>query len=114
MDGRIERIRDEVLERAWLYPDPKSFRDGVVQAAEAMSAGLARPEPTFDLDASMSLDLSDPSNCHECRIPFDDDADSVDESLCPWCGARRPEPLQELVWAELKVRELAWPESVGA
>jgi hypothetical protein len=61
-----------------------------------------------------SFDLHDPTNCHECRIPFDDDAQSAEDAHCPWCGARKPEHLQELVWAELTTIELAYPESVGA
>jgi hypothetical protein len=109
VDDRLGQVTHEVLERAWLYGDPASFREGVLAAVEALSS-VDDPVP----EDVWSFDLQDPTNCPECRIPFDDDADSADDALCPWCGARRPGQLQELMWAEIKAMELAWPEAVGA
>jgi hypothetical protein len=45
-------------------------------------------------------------------LPVDDD--DPDATHCPWCGARNPEPLQTVVWAELEAMELAWPDALGA
>ena len=109
MDERLGQVTNEVLERAWLYRDPVSFREGVLAAAEAISI-MDAPA----VEDVWSFDLQDPTNCPECRIPYDDDVDSAEESLCPWCGARRPGQLQELIWAEIKAMEAAWPEAVGA
>ena len=101
----IGQVADEIIERAWLHHDPDSFRAGVREVTAALhrleEAPVAEPKP-------------DRASCPECWIPFDDDADSIDDALCPWCGARRPEPLQELVWAEFRAVEAAWPEAVGA
>ena len=105
MDRRITTITDEILEHAFLYDDPDSFREGVRQAARAME------ELEQDLILhSGRIDLEGPKTCPECMIPVDD-ADP-DDGYCPWCGARNPEPLQELVWAEFRAVEAAWPEAV--
>src|SRR5205807_3452774 len=106
VDDRVGQVTDTVLERAWLYPDPGSFREGVLAAAAAFRS-IDEPE------IGWSFDRADPSSCPECRIPFDDDAESADDPLCPWCGARRPDQLQELVWAEMRTMEVAWPEAIG-
>jgi hypothetical protein len=45
-------------------------------------------------------------------LPVDDD--DPDATHCSWCGARNPEPLQALIWAELEAMERAWPEALGA
>ena len=44
-------------------------------------------------------------------IPLDEH--EPDDAHCPWCGARFPEPLQALTWAELEAIEQAWPEALG-
>ena len=61
---------------------------------------------------SWSYDREDPTSCPECMLPVDDD--DPDATHCPWCGARNPEPLQTVVWAELEAMELAWPDALGA
>jgi len=100
---------DRVLDRAWLYADPDSFRAGVLQAVDAIAA---TPEPQPERE-TLSLDRDDLVSCPECHIPFDEDEESADTALCPWCGARRTGSLQELTWAELKTVELVWPDAVG-
>ena|SRR5438105_8528997 len=107
MDRRT-RITDEILERAWLYRDPPSFREGVTEASKAFSALAESASPA----ESESFGEERADVCLECQIPFDDfDAEDVS---CPWCGARRPDPLQAVVWAELRAMELAWPEALSA
>jgi hypothetical protein len=63
------------------------------------------------LERTWSYDRQD-ATCPECQIPFDQD--DADDPSCPWCGARRPDPLQAVVWAELQVIELACPEMLSA
>jgi hypothetical protein len=100
---------DRVLERAWLYADPDSFRQGVLQAVDAIAAAPEQ-EPARE---NLSLDRDDLVSCAECQIPFDEDEESADSALCPFCGARRTGSLQDLTWAELKTVELVWPDAVG-
>ena len=100
---------EQVLERAWLYADPDSFRAGVRAAADAFAAA-PEAEPARE---SLSLDRDDLVTCSECQIPFDEDEESADSALCPFCGARRTGSLQDLTWAELKTVELVWPDAVG-
>ena len=52
------------------------------------------------------------TTCPECLIPLDEV--EPDDAHCPWCGARLPEPLQALTWAQLEALEQAWPEALGA
>ena len=100
---------DKVMDRAWLYADPASFRAGVLAAADAFAAA-PEAEPARE---SLSLDRDDLIACPECQIPFDEDEESADSALCPFCGARRTGSLQDLTWAELKTVELVWPDAVG-
>ena len=60
---------DKVLDRAWLYADPASFRAGVLAAADAF-ATVPEVEPARE---SLSLDRDDLIACPECQIPFDED-----------------------------------------
>ena len=106
MDARLEQVTHEILEHAFLYDDPDSFREGVLQTARALD----------DLDAATAvdgpgIDRDGPMTCPECMIPFDEE--DPDDAHCPWCGARMPEPLQELVWAEMRAMELAWRDAVS-
>ena len=109
MDRR-KQVTDEILERAWLYRDPASFREGVMEALRVLMA----------LDSSVVPDRKQPdpridSTCPECLIPFDEvDQDDAEDVSCPRCGARRPDPLEEVVWAELRAMELGWPGAVSA
>jgi hypothetical protein len=103
---RIDQVTRDILEHAFLYDDPDSFRAGVMQTARALD----------HLDPDMPgeprrLDRREPETCPECMIPLDEAG--PDDAHCPWCGARNAEPLQELVWAELRAVEAAWPEALG-
>ena len=40
VDRRISRIAGEVVDRAFLYDDPESFRAGVAELMRALSDGL--------------------------------------------------------------------------
>lgn len=69
-----------------------------------------------DLFETLLLDDPDKTSkgaalCAECMIPLDEH--EPDDAHCPWCGARFPEPLQALTWAELEAIEQAWPEALG-
>jgi len=106
MDRRVQKS-DEILERAWLYRDPASFREGVMEATRALIALDEAPSPE-----PWDFDSGDATTCPECSIPYDET--DAEDATCPWCGARRPDPLQALVWAELRAMELAWPEMRSA
>jgi hypothetical protein len=43
LDRQTAKVTDELLLRAWLYPDPGSFREGVMAAARAL--GDRRTDP---------------------------------------------------------------------
>jgi hypothetical protein len=59
---------------------------------------LARPEP----DAPRR-----DTRCIECFFDYDNEPD-LDEAYCPWCGARNPECVAWVVWAELQAAEEAF------
>jgi hypothetical protein len=106
MDPRT-RITYEILERAWLYRDPASFREGVMETTRALTALDEDPSPE-----PWEPEGREAGTCPECSIPYDEP--DADDATCPWCGARRPDPLQAVVWAELRAMELAWPEMLSA
>jgi hypothetical protein len=103
-ERRITRIAGEVVDRAFLYDDPESFRAGVAELMRALSDGvdieLVRPG------------VSDLTWCAECHIPFDDQ--DPDRAECPWCGARNLGLLQGVSWAEFEALDAAWPEALRA
>ncbi len=107
VNRRVAELTEDLVGRAFLHEDPGSYRAGVLDTAQALGelSGRVLFEPS-------NPDRRDPESCPECQIPFDHQ--DLEDPYCPWCGTRNPEAVQDLVWAEIRALEEAWPAALGA